>query len=418
MPSKAELSELTIPNSNLSNLEFSELATSSNRSRNSSPSTSPNFVRAEGNAIFYNYSQNPSGTLTASEVEALAKGGVGLAIAQAGEIFNNDPTFSALFTESTVIGLDGEFTDSAESQTNILANFTVEANQTFSFDFLADFALKAKEIENPNVEYNKAGSNSAFLVLDTTNIEQPKVLDYFGIRGNLISSKKIGNLKLGGSSNVKITSRDKTSDIDGNNGEDFLIGKATGTYSQKFSSNSNITLVEINASAVELAGDNLIGNLGKDVIYGTIWKDNLKGTDGADRIYASLGNDRLDGNKGNDILEAGQGSDRLNGDRGNDTLDGGLGDDVLIGGRGSDILVGGDGYDQFLFKRGDSLNSELDVIQDFQVGTDKIVFQNWGNTNADKDGTLFKFDGGRNEGTLLVAGVSSNLINSQSIMFG
>jgi serralysin len=462
MPSKAELSELNIPNSNLSSSEFlgentlnsnlsngeflgentlnSNLSNGEflgtntyNRIRNPkpNPSPSPNFVRAQGDTIFSNYSQNASGTLTVAQADTLVKGGVGLAIAQAGAIFNNDPTFSALFTDSTVIALDGQFTGNADSQANVLANFKVSANETLSFDFLADFALTAKEIENPNVEYNKAGSKSAFLVLDTTNIEQPKLLDYFGIRGDLISSKKIGNLNLGGSSNVKITSRDKTSDIDGNNGQDFLTGKATGTYSQKFNSNKNITLVEINASAVELAGDTLIGNLGKDVIYGTIWNDNLKGTDGADRIYASLGNDRLDGNNGNDILEAGQGSDRLNGGWGNDKLYGGLGDDVLIGGRGSDLLVGGQGYDQFVFRRGDSLKGDKDVIQDFQVGTDKIVFQNWGNPNSEQwlnqmislgnitdtpDGVLFKFDGGGNEGTLLVAGVSSNLINSQSFL--
>jgi serralysin len=451
MPLKVELSELTTANSNLvnsellqvntsnlnlSNGEFSNLSTS-NRSRNPnpspSPSPSPNFVRAQGSAVFSNYSQSPSGTLTAAQVDVLVKGGVGVALAKAEAIFNSDPTFSALFTDSTVIGLEGQFTGAADSETKAVGNFSVGANQTFSFDFATNLELVAKEIENPQVEYNKAGSKSAFLVLDTTNLDQPILLDYFGVRGNLISSKKIGDLKFGNSGNVTITGKNKTADIDGNNGKDSLSGDAKGTYQQKFSKDTNITVVEINASGVELASDTLIGNLGKDVIYGTIFNDNLNGSNGADRIYASLGNDRLDGNGGDDILEGGSGKDSLNGGQGNDKLYGGLGDDILVGGRGSDILVGGDGADQFIFRRGDSSKEDLDTIQDFQLGSDKIIFKNWGiDTNSDqwvkemislgnitdtKDGVLLKFDSKRNEGSLLVSNLNSSQLNSQSLAF-
>jgi serralysin len=398
---------------------------------NTIPNPNPNFANSTGLAVFSNYSQ-ASGALTSAQVEVLVKGGVATAIGEAGAIFNNDPTFSVLFTDSTGIGLEGSYAGSVDSKTKVVANFAVGANQTFSFDFLADSALRAKEIENPDTEYNEAKSKTAFVVLDTSDVSKPKVLDYFGIRGKLISSKQIGELKVGGSRNVKIASRDQTTDVDGNNGQDSLTGKFVGTYQETFKRDTNITLVEVNASAVTFLGDTLIGNLGKDVTYGTIGKDKLNGSDGADKMYGSLGDDRLDGNNGGDILEGGQGNDRLNGDRGDDKLYGGLGDDVLMGGRGSDVFAGGDGYDQFVFKRSDSLKSELDVIQDFQLGIDKIVLQNWDSNNPEqwlkemfslanitdtKDGVLFKFDGGRNEGTLLVAGVSSNQIN-QSIIFG
>ena len=398
---------------------------------NTTSNPNPNFAKSTGLAVFSNYSQ-ASGSLTAAQADTLVKGGTAVAIAKAAAIFNNEPTFSALFTDSTGIGLDGPFEGSADSNAKVVANFAVGANQNFSFDFSASLALTAKEIENPNTEYNEAKSKTAFMVLDTSDINQPKVLDYFGIRGKLISSKQIGELKLGGSKNVNILSQDRTTDVDGNNGQDSVTGKSIGTYQRTFKEDTNITVVEVNASAISFLGDTLIGNLGTDVIYGTIDKDKLIGSDGANKMYGSLGNDRLDGNNGNDILEGGSGNDRLNGGQGDDKLYGSSGDDVFIGGRGSDVLVGGDGYDQFVFKRGDRTNSELDIIQDFQIGTDKIVFQNWGNPNPDrwfeemfslgnisdtKDGVLFKFDGGRNEGTLLVAGVNSNLIN-QSIVFG
>jgi serralysin len=402
---KAELSELNIfninrnPNSNPS------------PSPAPTPSPNPNFVQAQGNTIFLNYSQNPANILTAAQTDILVKNGVSIALAEAQAVFNTDPTFSALFTNSAAVGGNGQFTSSADSQTKVLASFTVGANQTFSFNFSADLALKAKEIENPNVEYNFAQSKATFVVLDTTNPNKPVVLDYFGIEGDLISSKKTSDLKFSSSRNVTITSRNKTTDIDGNNGTDFLNGSAIGTYRQKFSRNTNITIVEINTSSVELAGDTLIGNLGKDFIYGTIWNDNLKGTNGADKLYASLGNDSLYGYQGDDLLYGGDDND------------------ILVGGSDDDILVGGDGNDKFVFNSSDSLfRNDFDVIKDFEVGVDQIVLQGWGFWNTDillklgkitdtNDGALLKLDVLFNKETILIAGVNSSQLNSQSIVF-
>lgn len=180
-------------------------------------------------------------------------------------------------------------------------------------------------------------------------------------------------------------------------------------------------------------GDTLIDNLGQDVIYGTIKNDKLKGSKFADKIYGSLGNDWLDGKKGNDILEGGQGNDWLYGGDGNDKLHGGWDNDTLIGGCGSDILVGGEGNDKFVFNRGDSLfKGEFDIIQDFEVGIDKIVFQGWGKVNTGQwlnqmfsqgritdtnDGVIFDFNTGITQGKLLLSDVTSNLITSDSITF-
>ncbi|BDI14799.1 hypothetical protein ANSO36C_06010 [Nostoc cf. commune SO-36] len=295
-------------------------------------------------------------------------------------------------------------------------------NQNFSFDFSADLALKAKEIENPDVEYNKAKSTTTFLVLDTTNPNRARVLDYFGIQGKLISSDQIGNVTFGRSSNVKLNSRNKSSDIDGNNGSDFVNGRAVGTYERNFKRNTNLTIVQINTSDVEVTGDTLIGNLGGDFIYGTIRNDKLRGTNGADKIYASLGNDTLNGNRGDDILDAGQGKDVLNGGNGNDTLYGGLSNDVLDGGLGDDVLIGGDGNDTFLFKRSDTLlKNDFDTIQDFQIGIDKIILDGWvelGSITDTTNGALLTLDSSFYQQTILISGVSTSQIDSpQSIFF-
>ena len=50
----------------------------------------------------------------------------------------------------------------------------------------------------------------------------------------------------------------------------------------------------------------------------------------------------------------------------------GAGDDVLKGGAGNDFLAGGDGNDWFVFTAG----SGDDTIQDFRVGSDRLVLEN------------------------------------------
>jgi beta-glucanase (GH16 family) len=59
------------------------------------------------------------------------------------------------------------------------------------------------------------------------------------------------------------------------------------------------------------------------------------------------------------------------GTSGRDTLRGTSGSDVITGGRGNDTLTGGTGADCFGFRAGDG----QDVITDFKLGEDRLVFQ-------------------------------------------
>ena len=403
--------------------------------------SNPNYAIATGAANFSNYSQAASSILTDAQTDTLVKGGVAAAIADAQAVanFSNDPNFSALFTDSEVIGIDGVSQGSSSSEAKVIASFSVAQNQTFSFDFVTGLQLQAKEIENPNTEYNQAKGKTSFLVLDTSNVNKPKILDYFGVKGKLISSEKVGELKFGSSRNVTITDRPQTTDIDGNNGIDFVTGNAIGNYQRQFDRNLNITIVQLNTSNTKFKQDPFIGKLGSDVIYGTIRKDSLNGTENADKIYGSLGNDKIYGKQGNDILEGGSDNDELNGGKGNDklygsdgndNLSGDEGDDTLIGGIGNDVIKGNQGKDIFVFYKDDSwLTGELDTIKDFKVGEDKIQFQGWGNLNASDwlqngiaqsqitdttDGTLLTSDDG---GQILLSNVKLNQLSSNQFIF-
>jgi Ca2+-binding RTX toxin-like protein len=144
----------------------------------------------------------------------------------------------------------------------------------------------------------------------------------------------------------------------------------------------------------------IYGGAGNDTIKGSAFKDNIAGDDGNDSIRAYAGNDVIQGgtgldaiygDDGNDLILAGAdddyangnaGDDLVQGDGGNDTVKGGAGadqlfgndgDDRLSGDLGRDVLTGGAGIDAFVYDRSDdSTLAEMDLIQDFTSGTDRL----------------------------------------------
>ncbi|MCU0535200.1 MAG: hypothetical protein MUD14_15035 [Hydrococcus sp. Prado102] len=106
--------------------------------------------------------------------------------------------------------------------------------------------------------------------------------------------------------------------------------------------------------------------------------------DGNDTVIGGTSNDILVGDAGDDTLEGKKGNDILNGGSGKDVLKGGRGDDFLDGGSGVDTLTGGEGKDTFFFAdfggtpttapNGISVINQPDILTDYKIGTDKLVF--------------------------------------------
>ncbi|MCA3353183.1 MAG: M10 family metallopeptidase C-terminal domain-containing protein, partial [Roseomonas sp.] len=98
--------------------------------------------------------------------------------------------------------------------------------------------------------------------------------------------------------------------------------------------------------------------------------DYVSGWDGSDMIY------------GDDAAGLLTGDDYLRGDNGFDTIFGGAGADSILGGAESDRLTGGAGADRFMYSADDMATpSAMDVILDFQAGSDILVFSSI-DTNA------------------------------------
>ncbi|GEM_PF-6892193 len=97
-----------------------------------------------------------------------------------------------------------------------------------------------------------------------------------------------------------------------------------------------------------------------------------------DIVIGSVVNQEIDGSDffylGGDNRYTGNGDDIFFGESGNDLIIGDDNNDILFGGIGQDTLNGGSGIDTFVLKPGGGnlFKQEADIIEDFQIGIDKI----------------------------------------------
>lgn len=82
------------------------------------------------------------------------------------------------------------------------------------------------------------------------------------------------------------------------------------------------------------------GEEGDDTLIGSAFNDVIVGGEGNDNITGADGNDVLLGNNGNDLLNGARGADTLLGQTGHDSLSGGDDADALLGGEDDDTLHG------------------------------------------------------------------------------
>jgi Ca2+-binding RTX toxin-like protein len=165
-------------------------------------------------------------------------------------------------------------------------------------------------------------------------------------------------------------------------GDDSLVagGAPSDNYLMGYEGNDTIdarlaphsdTLFGGNGNDLILGGagyNRVNGNAGDDTVVGkSTTGDWLLGGQGNDSIDAthSTGHNILNGNLGADTIHAGSGGDSLRGGQGDDQLVGGAGPDWLSGDLGANTLTGGGGADTFHAGAG------TDLVTDFIQG-DKV----------------------------------------------
>ncbi|RIX27227.1 beta strand repeat-containing protein, partial [Sphingomonas edaphi] len=237
------------------------------------------------------------------------------------------------------------------------------------------------------------------------------------IYNDVITGNGDDNWLWGGSNGSGVTGNDT---ISGGGGND-LIEVGTGNHTldggtgddtlSLFGNSTDITAAGITFDLTRLGTaqnteQGMMLATGFENVSGSIYDDFITGNNGANILLGDAGNDTLRGGDGNDTLfgdgrmaidthgTGGSGDITLVDDvaaefgltPGNDIMLGGRGNDTLHGGRGDDTMTGNQGNDSFVI----SAQSGDDVITDFAVNIDKIVFDALSGVDDFSDLTIVK----------------------------
>ena len=330
------------------------------------------FASALGNINLFNFSKEAKEGWVPVVANMLVEGGEALSTANVETLSTTGKAFNNLAVDHFSEGIEGAYKVNSKIDSSAVTSFNALADETFTFGFSADFTDFHSQVTDNTVNYSQTELTTAFLVYDTTDASHSVLLDYFFIYGLLIPSEDIGKIKLEASDGISFTDYGGFATAEDNSS--FGNASALGTYERTFSENKQLSIVALDLSSHYLMGEHLIGNLGDDVIYGSIYNDSaLKGTFGHDKIYASLGHDNVRGYAGHDVMEGGGGNDKLVGNWGYDAIHGGKGLDVINGGGNSDVMAGGTNEDHFIIGNDSLKRKDVDIVEDFEKDTDKIV---------------------------------------------
>lgn len=181
----------------------------------------------------------------------------------------------------------------------------------------------------------------------------------YGGKGNDIVITQNGNDKIdGGTGDDILTSGDGNDTVIGGGGSDIIIG-GSGAGNDKYDGGSGRDLVKYLS-----ATSGIIVDLSKSSSNASSLLEN---------DAAGIGIDSL---KNIEDVIAGNYDDIIIGNSSANSLSGEDGSDVIKGGRGNDNLIGGNGADRFVFDTTLNARKNLDRIDDFQSGSDKIVLEN------------------------------------------
>jgi hypothetical protein len=206
------------------------------------PSLAATLASSGGKLTITNISQVPLDTSTFTDIKTSTTTQSGLAVANANaqaEFTLNSSTSASLNSDSTTFGIGQEYEGNANSISQVLGYFFVEANQDFTLDFTADLALETS-IDNPQGESANAIGGLALLAIDTTT---QAVYDSFSIFGRLNTSGDGDSLEYQRSNNIALTSNSTETLFGGT--QESAKASIKGSLQNRFISPTNLTLVAV-----------------------------------------------------------------------------------------------------------------------------------------------------------------------------
>jgi hypothetical protein len=210
------------------------------------------------------------------DTDVFADGGVVTVDNNAVTDFTENPFTAFTSGFSSASGESKDYTGLAETESKIITNFDVGANQHFSFDFTAILDLKTS-IEEPPVENARARGDVSFLLLDTSDIAKQNLSDFLtSLLSNTDNIHKIpleflavnGNLNTLGENDFIIPRRSSNVTLINKRNESSFYGKQDlasvvfeGSLKRYFDKPANLTLVALRRSQARVTAPEAATNL-------------------------------------------------------------------------------------------------------------------------------------------------------------
>lgn len=212
------------------------------------PSSAAIIAGSAAEVAIDNLSHRPidTDTSTNTNTRAIANQGVVISEANAEAVFisNCRQLLAQNLSESTVQGDGRKYYGLAESQASVVGDFSINAQQTFSFSFQTVLNLLTS-VDNPDSEGASTFGSISFSLIDTvSNV----LLDSFEIAQSLYSFQR-GDLSLSYSDGFNPTTINFGFLAEGNTKQSALY--TSGVYSRTFDSATNLRLVEVKKNIAE-----------------------------------------------------------------------------------------------------------------------------------------------------------------------
>ncbi|MEC4813242.1 MAG: hypothetical protein SAK29_08240 [Scytonema sp. PMC 1069.18] len=235
------------------------------------PSQAATFATSEGQAFFFNFSQNPSSVTTDTDTytTTAAKDSFAYAEATADAHFLITPAVATNPTLSLALGEGRDYLGLAESQASVIGYFNVKAGTDFSFKFSTELNLSTS-IENPPAENVSAVGDISFALLD---LDHDKVLDFFSLVGNLNTLGDDDFVAIEHSDSVTFIEPESESSFGGNN--EFARSNVLGNLQRSFTNTTNLALVEIKRNQTRVQApepSSVLALLAPGAVIGTFLK--------------------------------------------------------------------------------------------------------------------------------------------------
>jgi hypothetical protein len=227
------------------------------------PTSAATLALSQSDLYLTNFSQNVTTIelVNQANISAKTNGGIFAAQNNANNKYSVSPPEISSSAFSLAFGNNNDYAGKAETQAQIVANFDVDANEYFNFDFTVSLNLQT-HIDNFLLEHANAKGDISLLLFDTTttpiddirnffssfiSLKTGKIkynpLDFLAVNAKLNTPGFLDSIDSQHSQNITLSQQLRNPNFSGNDENASIMLK--GSLKRYFAQKSNLTLLAL-----------------------------------------------------------------------------------------------------------------------------------------------------------------------------